>query len=166
MQRIMIIGAPGSGKSTLAVTLGARLGLPIVHFDQIFWTPGWVERPKAEQVVLAHEIEARAAWVCEGNFTRTWPSRAARADLVLWLDLPLALRLWRIVKRWARWRGRPRPDMAPGCPERLDPEFLWYVLTTGPSFRRKAAALMDSLPGSKGLRLSSPRAVARWCASL
>jgi adenylate kinase family enzyme len=166
LSRIMIIGAPGSGKSTLARAVGDRLGLPVVHFDHVFWTLGWVERPKAEQEVLAQQIEAQNMWVCEGNFTRTWPSRAARADLVVWLDLPLLLRFWRVLKRVWHWRGRNRPDMADGCPERFDAEFMHYVLTSWPAFRRKAGALIAGLPPGKGVQLRSRRAVARWLAAL
>jgi adenylate kinase family enzyme len=162
----MIIGAPGSGKSTLARAVGNRLGLPVVHFDHIFWTPDWVERPKADQETLARQIEAQKMWVCEGNFSRTWDSRAARADLVVWLDLPMVLRFWRVLKRWGQWRGRTRPDMADGCPERLDPEFLHYVLTSWPAFNRKAAALLASLPPGKGIRLRRRRAIAASVAGL
>jgi adenylate kinase family enzyme len=166
MNRLMIIGAPGSGKSTLARVVGARTGLPVIHFDHIFWQPGWVERPKAQQKELALALEQQDMWVCDGNFTTTWPSRAARADRVVWLDLPMPLRFWRVLRRWWRYRGRPRPDSAPGCPERLDREFLVYVLTTWPAFNRKAAALLATLPPGKGLRLSSRRAIADWTAAL
>ena len=39
MNRIAIIGCSGGGKSTLARSLGARLGLPIIHLDTIFGGP-------------------------------------------------------------------------------------------------------------------------------
>lgn len=43
MQRIAIMGCLGSGKSTLARKLGAALDLPVVHMDQHYFSPGWVE---------------------------------------------------------------------------------------------------------------------------
>lgn len=49
MRRIMIVGCAGSGKSTLAFRLQGRIGLPIIHIDQIYWTEGWVLR-SVEQV--------------------------------------------------------------------------------------------------------------------
>ncbi len=47
MQRIAILGCSGGGKSTLARALGEALDLPVVHLDQLYWLPGWVERDKA-----------------------------------------------------------------------------------------------------------------------
>ena len=41
MEKILIIGCSGSGKSTLAVALGEKLGLPVVHLDQLWWKEGW-----------------------------------------------------------------------------------------------------------------------------
>ena len=117
----MIIGAPGSGKSTLAREVGARLGLPVVHIDTIHWQPGWVQRPREERLPLAAEVEAREAWVFEGGFSETWPNRAARAELVIWLDLPLGLRLWRVFKRRVRWHGQTRPDLPENCPRAAGP---------------------------------------------
>src|SRR5690606_37268782 len=48
MQRIVILGCSGTGKSTLAQAIGARLGLPVVHLDSLFWKPGWVESERSE----------------------------------------------------------------------------------------------------------------------
>jgi adenylate kinase family enzyme len=158
----MVIGGPGSGKSTLAREMGERLGLPVVHLDRVFWLPGWVERTREERVRLVTLAEAEERWIIDGNFTTSWPNRVQRADLIVWLDLPVPLRLWRVLRRIRHWRGRVRPDMQDGCPERLDPGFLWYIPSTARRYRRKCLALFAGLPTGKGIRLSSPAAIRQW----
>ncbi len=142
----MIVGQPGSGKSTLARALGDVTGLPVIHIDRIHWQPGWIERSKAEKTRLCLEAEAGERWVFEGGHSVTWPSRLARADLLVWLDRPIGLRLWRVLKRAVTQLGRTRPDMADGCPERLSslPEFVHYIVTTASSQRRKIGRLAQS----------------------
>ena len=131
MQRIMIIGGSGSGKSTLARALGEKLDLPVYHMDrEVHWLPGWVERAPEDKVPLVEAIVAKEAWVFEGGHSASYPQRLARADLLIWTDAPFALRLWRVVWRSIRQRGRTRPDSAEGCPERVSglPEFLRFLL--------------------------------------
>ena len=146
MRRIMIVGQPGAGKSTLAARLGERTGLPVIHIDRIHWKPGWVERSKAEKTRLCIEAEQLDRWVFEGGHSATWPSRLARADMLVWLDLPVGLRLWRVVRRAIVGLGKTRPDMAEGCPERLRslPEFISYIWTTRRSARDKLHRLILS----------------------
>ncbi|GAA4015507.1 hypothetical protein GCM10022280_12830 [Sphingomonas swuensis] len=146
MQRIMIVGQPGSGKSHLAAALGEATGLPVIHIDRIHWQPGWVERSPAEKTRLCGEAEAGERWIFEGGHSTTWPSRLARADLLVWLDRPALLRGWRVVRRAATQLGRTRPDMAEGCPERLRslPGFIHYIVTTRHSQRRKIARLAET----------------------
>ena len=116
MRRIMIVGQPGAGKSTLAARLSARTGLPAIHIDQIHWQAGWVERSHAEKTRLCHEAEQRSRWVFEGGHSATWPTRLARADMLIWLDLPVGLRLWRGVPRALLGGGQTRPAMADELP--------------------------------------------------
>lgn len=126
MQRIMILGNAGSGKSTLARLLGQRLGLPVVHLDKLFWEPGWVE-PDAEQFRERMRAALRGdAWISEGNYARrTFDLRLPRADLVIWLDTPRWTCLRRVIVR--SLLNRPRPDLAEGCREKLDREFLTFL---------------------------------------
>jgi len=137
MNRIMIVGQPGSGKSTLAASLGQLTELPVVHIDKIHWQSGWVERSKEEKTRLCLEAEQQSRWIFEGGHSATWPSRLQRADMLIWLDLPVALRLWRVFRRAVTSLGRTRPDMADGCPERLRslPEFFTYIWQTRNSSR-------------------------------
>lgn len=164
MKRIMIIGAPGSGKSTLAQGLGAHFDLPVYHIDrEVHWLPDWQERPRDEKIRIAQDIEARERWVFEGGLSSTYTNRAARADMLVWLDLPIALRLFRVIRRSVRDRGKTRPDMAEHCPERLSllPEFIGFILRTRKTSRRRQRAVFEAATCSK-YHLQSPRAVARF----
>ncbi|WP_248920572.1 AAA family ATPase [Pseudomonas entomophila] len=126
MQRIVILGNSGSGKSTLARDLGARLGLPVVHLDTLFWEPGWVEPDAGQFRDRVREAIAPQAWVCEGNYARrTFDLRLPRADLVIWLDTPRLTCLGRVILR--SLMNRPRPDLPSGCSEKLDKAFLGFL---------------------------------------
>jgi len=39
--------------------------------------------------------------------------------------------LSRVLKRWWKNRGKVRSSSAPGCEEKIDAEFLWWVLHQG-----------------------------------
>ena len=128
-RRIVIIGPGGAGKSTLATRIGARLALPVIHLDAVYWRAGWVETPADEWQRTVAELAARDGWVMDGNYGGTMPARLAACDTVVFLDLPRLLCLWRVVRRAIRYRGRTRPDMAPGCPEQVNWEFVRWIWT-------------------------------------
>ncbi len=170
MQRIMIIGQPGSGKSTLAREIGRITGLPVVHIDHIHWQTGWVERTRPEKTRLCNEVEAREAWIFEGGHSATWAYRIARADRLIWLDLPTGLRFRRVSWRLLRHYGRSRPDLPEGCPERFGRgPFTFWAWIWNP--RHSARAGMVKLAGSEAaagklVHLRSPAEVAAFCARL
>lgn len=129
MKRVLIIGSGGAGKTTFAKELALRTGLPLIHLDQLFWHPGWVPTPDPEWDRLIAKLCAGEAWIMDGNYGRTLGVRLAAADTVIFLNLPRLVCTWRIIKRQVRYFGRIRPDSAPGCPERLTWEFVWWVWT-------------------------------------
>jgi adenylate kinase family enzyme len=159
MQRIMIVGQPGSGKSTLARDLGGRIGLPVVHIDHIHWQPGWIARPREEKTRMCHAVEAGEAWIFEGGHSVTWENRLARAEMLVWLDMRVWQRLWRVVKRTVLWHGRNRPDLPEGCLEGFHRETLpfWrYIWRTRHTGRGQMQRLWDSVPAGKArVRLRS-----------
>ncbi len=127
MKRIAIIGSPGAGKSTLARQLGEISGLPVFHLDRLFWKPGWIQSPKPLWIALQSALVAQDSWIIDGNYGATLQIRLAAADTAIFLDFPRYLCLGQAVKRAWQYRGTIRPDMAPGCPEKIDREFLRYI---------------------------------------
>ncbi|PRY93045.1 adenylate kinase family enzyme [Hasllibacter halocynthiae] len=168
LRRVMVVGGPCAGKSTFARALGARTGLPVVHMDRIHWQLGWTERPLAEKLPMIRAEEAKPRWIIEGGLSATYAERAARADLVVFLDLPVGRRLWRMGRRIAaaRLTGAERPDVPEDCPERPDLEFVRYTLRTAGLHRQRHLALIAGLPAGKGVVLRGDRVSARFVANV
>ena len=150
-QRVLVIGCSGSGKSTLARQLGDRLGLAYVSMDrEIFWLPGWQQRPRAEALARLEGIVAHERWIMDGTSPGTLPLRLPRTDLVLWLRPPRWMSVYGVISRWLRYRGRTRPEMAENCPERINREFLTYVWnfekTESPEIEQNLAAYGRDVP--------------------
>jgi adenylate kinase family enzyme len=143
VRKILVIGSGGAGKSTFARKLGGRLGLEVIHLDREHWRPGWVEMPKDEWRRKVEELAARESWVMDGNYSGTLDVRLAACDTVIFLDLPRAVCLWRVLKRAATYRGTSRPDMAEGCPEKIDFEFVKWVWGYRSGSRPKVLALLE-----------------------
>ena len=55
--------------------------------------------------------------------------RLRAADTIIFFDYPRTVCLWRVLKRNFQYLGRSRPDMAVGCPERIDWDFLRWIWT-------------------------------------
>lgn len=127
MQKIAILGSSGAGKSTLARALSKKLALQVIHLDQLFWQPGWIE---GDQALLRERIDQHTsapAWIVDGNYASHFDVTLARVDTLVFLDYPTRICLARAIKRIVTTYGVVRADMAPGCPERFDLEFLQYV---------------------------------------
>ena len=167
MRRVLVIGSGGAGKSTLARRLGERLGLEVIHLDREFWRPGWVEPPRDEWRRKVEELCGREAWVMDGNYSGTLDVRLAACDTVVFLDLPRAVCVWRVLKRSVMYRNAPRPDMAGGCREQFDLKFLHWVWTY-PSRRRAniLARLDESAAEKRVIHLRSDAEAERFLAEV
>jgi adenylate kinase family enzyme len=163
MQRILVIGSGGSGKSTVAKEIARQLRLPLIHLDALYWQPGWRPTEKGAWERMVRELIAAPRWVMDGNYGGTLDLRLARCDTVVFLDLPRLTCVWRVLKRQLQFRGRSRPDMAPGCPERLSWEFVAWIWTyprsRRPGILRRLAGLRTD---QRAIVLSSNRAIGRF----
>ena len=126
-KKIMIIGSGGSGKSTLARQLGDILALPVIHLDKEYWNPGWITTPKEQWYEKERNLVLKEEWIVDGNFGGSLEIRLEKADTVIFLDFNRFVCIRGVIKRWLTNRGKSRPDMAEGCPEKIDFKFLKWV---------------------------------------
>jgi adenylate kinase family enzyme len=162
MKRVLILGPSGSGKSTLAERLGRVLNIPIIHLDQHYWKPNWVETPQDEWKAKILQLIGSELWVMDGNYTSTLKLRAAAADTIIFIDIPRRHSYLRIFTRFLRFRGETRPNVTSGCPEKIDLDFIrwiWnYPRTRKPVIlkfleRQKAAKTIVVLKGQKEIEI-------------
>ncbi|PDT39913.1 MULTISPECIES: AAA family ATPase [Sinorhizobium] len=140
-KRILVIGCSGGGKTTLARWLSTRFDLPFISMDrEFFWLPGWNSRPRAEQRAMIAAKVDQPRWIMDGTNPSSFDLRMPRTEVVLWVRMPRLLCLWGAVRRWLKWRGQARPEMADGCPERLSLEFVRYIWT----FEGKFAPMVEA----------------------
>ena len=166
MERIIIIGCGGAGKSTLARQMGEKLDIPVVHLDKLFWKPGWVETPPEEfDRKLAKELE-KPKWIMDGNFNRTMPERVAKCDTIIYLDYNRLVCLWGVIKRNLTNRGKVRPDMGEGCPERIDFEFLKWVWNYNRDKRERNYRLLNDSTHAETVVLKNRKMVKRFLNTL
>jgi len=140
-------------------------GIALHHLDQMHWRSGWVEGSKEELLADLAPILASDKWIIDGNYGSTMEPRIERADTIVYLDFPITLCLWRAIKRVWQYRGRSRPDMANGCPERFNLEFFLYIAMWNHKARprtEKRIAASDS----KVIRLKNPRQLKYWLTRL
>ncbi len=131
--KIAVIGYSGSGKSTLARKMGKRHRAKVLHLDSVHFLPGWLERTREEEKkIVKRFLDSHSSWVIDGNYMKLFFGRRMReADQIIILEFNRFSSLYRILKRYHTYKGRRRPDMAKGCSEKVDAEFLRWVLYEG-----------------------------------
>jgi adenylate kinase family enzyme len=95
--------ASGSGKTTVGKQLADRLGVPFVELDSLVHGPNWTEISDEGLRELVEPVVARDGWVIDGGYRRKIGDLVlARADTVVWIDLPIHVWLPRLLRRTFR----------------------------------------------------------------
>lgn len=118
--RVNVLGASGTGKTTLAATLAERLGVPHFDGDDYYHLPTdppyrAPRSPEDRCALLERDLRGLDAYVVSGGVATWTPAPALRATLVVFLWLPLEVRLERLARRERERFGArilPGGDMA------------------------------------------------------
>ena len=149
MKRVLVIGPGGAGKSTFARRLGELLNIQVKHLDALYWRAGWTKPSEEDWLRTVNELTSAESWIIDGNFGGMLELRLKLCDTIVFLDMPRLLCLWRITKRRLTYRNRSRPDMAEGCNEKIDLEFIDWVWSYASRSRPKVVKLLEEHSGSK-----------------
>ena len=143
-----------------------KLGIPVVHLDQLWWKEGWKN-------VTVEEFDSRLAmalnmdrWIIDGNYDRTIPQRLAECDTVIYLDFERWECLLGMCQRVFGSRGKVRGDMAPGCPERFDWEFVKFIWNFNKNNRVKNYTYLAQAKHAEAIVLKNRREVNVFLESL
>jgi adenylate kinase family enzyme len=167
-RRINVKGTSGSGKTTFAQELARRLGLPFVELDALHHGPNWAEPTDEEFRARVREaIEAAPdGWVIDGNYDRKLGELVlGPSEKIVWLDLPFALKLRRLLRRTIR-RILDDVELWSGNKESWRGAFwgrdslFWWMVNTHFRHRREWPARFAGDP--RFVRLRSVREAREW----
>lgn len=170
-RRVVVLGTTGSGKSTVAARIAELIGADCLELDSLNHGPNWTPRPVEEFVARVAEFAARPSWVIDGNYIERvsgtlWP----QADIVVCLDPPLWVTLWRIVRRTVLRIVR-RTELWNGNRERWAALFgrnslLVWAVKTHRRYRTELPTKLAPLArsGVRVVRLCSTAETDRWLA--
>jgi len=157
MQRILVTGIAGAGKTMLSLRLGKILNLPVIHLDRHFWQPGWKKMDYEKWCDKLRGLADGEKWIMDGNYDSSLEIRLPRCDTIIYLDFSRWLCLCRAVLRIFKNYGKIRPDMAPGCPERIDFTFFNFIWNFNRSERLRIWALIEKHRSDKEILFFTSR---------
>lgn len=166
MSRVAIVAsASGNGKTTLGRELARRLGVPFHELDGLNHGPGWVEATAEELRARVEPLVAGDAWVVDGTYRgKLGDLVLRRADVVVWLDLPLRIWLPRLLRRTVRRIVR-REELWNGNRETWRGAFWGRESLVGYGLRMHVARRRrypEQLAPYPVVRLRTPCEVERW----
>lgn len=158
MKRIMVIGCSGSGKSTFALELGRITGIEVRHLDRLNWRAGWKEVSRNEFDRQLDEVLKKDSWIIDGNYSRTMEKRLEKAQVVFRFRLSTAACLYGYFSRLIKGKlGKKRIDMAEGCSERFDLDFVRFIAGFENDNAERTEKLLEKYPHVKVIRFNSRR---------
>lgn len=166
-QRVVIAGVSGVGKTTLAARVSEVLGAPHTEIDALYHGADWVPRESFVADVCA--LVDGDTWVTEWQYSAARPLLSARADLLIWLDLPFfRATLPRVIRRTLRrrirreelWNGNTEPPLGTIFTDRE--HIVRWAWSTRHKYRERVPALARQHPHLVVVRVRSQRQADEW----
>ncbi len=161
MTKICIIGCSGTGKTTLANNLGKELKLPVYYLDGINYFSNWEARDKKERDKIILEKIDGDKWIIDGTYSSTLPQRLEKSDFVIFLDYSTISNIIGIVSRFIKNRGKEKKEI-PGCNERIDYEFFWWVVNWRRNKRKGIIKILNQIDSNKVYIFKNRRKLNKW----
>jgi len=139
LNKILILGSSGAGKSTLAKRLGKSLNINVLHLDTIFWEKNWQVRDKESYLLDLQKWLSCNQYIIDGNHDHgsSLKIRIENADTIFFLNYNRFYCLLGALKRYFKFKNKTRPSMTEGCNEKIDFEFVKYILYDYPNKKKK-----------------------------
>lgn len=137
MMKIQICGFSASGKSTFSKILAKHYNAPVLHLDTIHFGPNWQIIPDDVMDGKIKEFLINDSWVIDGNYKNAAPIRFEECDLLFYFDFNRFTCIRNAYRRYRKYRHTTRDDMAKGCSETLDLEFINWILFRSRTHKRK-----------------------------
>ena len=117
MKRVAVFGNAGGGKSTLARRLSEITRIPLYVIDVMRFPNGGPAIPPDEYSRLHAELLRRESWIIDGfeDVSSAW-ERFARADTLVYVDLPLFTHFRWVTKRFVQGLFATPPGWPEGSP--------------------------------------------------
>lgn len=145
--RITIVGACGSGKTVLSKKIVEKFHIPYLDLDRLWFEAGGslidssnpVEKDRVNQIRLCkvRSFITQDSWVSDGDYSGSQAETAQIADTIVFLDIPLTVRLWNHL-----YRTFMRKDRHPEVSFWADLLFVRKIITKTRKLRPKIDALL------------------------
>ena len=155
--------------------LALRLGVDWLELDSVYHQADWAPLPESEFRARVAAVAAGEGWVIDGGYSAVRDIVWARADTVVWLDLPkrtvMRRLIWRTLRRMAGrvelWNGNREGWRNLFTWDKEESVIAWAWQTHDARRERYLAAMADPANGHLSfVRLTSPAAVRRFLRSL
>ena len=158
-KKIIILGGSGSGKSTLASKISLYTGYPIYHLDSFLHDSNWLKKDKDKWEEIQGKLLVEEVGIIDGNYTSILPNRIKWADLIIFIDMPVCVLLYRNFLRFIKIELGLENKIGTPNEARNIIRFshLLWVLNWSKNSKKKVFSMIESIKDKKVIITNNPK---------